>query len=257
MMRRTMVLIGLIVVAAGGGGCRPGGRTPVRSSPQPEAELARAMTQFRRGNFRGAQQQLQRLTFEFGRNQAELAQVRFYLAECYFQTGDRVTAANDFRKVADEFPTSEYAPLALLRAGDANLRLWRRAELDPTYGEIALATYQELAIRFPETDAAARARPHVVRLQNQFADKAYKNGLFYFKRRAWDSAIIYFKEVVANFPGSRRAPDALLRLVDTYRVIGYTPELQETCEHLRRFYPQAVDLNQTCPVSADTAGTRS
>lgn len=245
-------LTGLLLVAAG---CRPG--SAPRTIPQPEGELERALGEFRRGNFRGAQQRLQRLTFEFGRNQPELAKTRFYLAECYFQTGDRLSAATEFRKVADEFPTSEYAPLALLRAGDANLRLWRRAELDPTYGEVALATYQELASRFPDSDAAARARPHVLRLQNQFADKAYKNGLFYFKRKAWDSAIIYFKDVVANFPSARRAPDALLRLVDTYRVIGYTPELQETCAHLRRFYPQAEGLDRSCPVAADTTGTRS
>lgn len=252
MMRSMMWLAGVIVVL----GCRPGAPA-VRAAPAPEGELARAMTMFRNGNFRGAQTLLQRLTFEFSRNQPELAVARFYLAECQFQTGDRVLAASEFRKVADEFPTSEYAPVALLRAGDSNLRLWRRAELDPTYGEVALATYQELAARYPDSDAAARARPHVQRLQNQFAEKTYKNGMFYFRRRAWDSAIIYFKEVIANFPQAQRAPDALLRLVDTYRAIGYTPELQETCVHLRRFYPQAPGLERTCPASADTIGTRS
>lgn len=253
MMRRAMWMAGVIAVVAACSRSAPA----VRNVPAPEAEMARAMAMFRRGNFRGAQNLLQRLTFEFGRNQPELATARFYLAECNFQLGDRVLAASEFRKVADEFPTSEYAPLALLRAGDSNLRLWRRAELDPTYGEVALATYHELATRYPDSDAAARARPHVVRLQNQFAEKAYKNGMFYFRRKAWDSAIIYFKEVIANFPEARRAPDALLRLVDTYRAIGYTPELQETCAHLRRFYPRASGLERSCPASADTTGTRS
>jgi len=179
------------------------------------------------------------------------------MAECYFQTGDRVQAAHEFRKVADEFPTSEYAPLALLRAGDANLRLWRRAELDPTYGETALSIYQELAARYADSDAAARARPHVRRLQNQFAEKTYKNGMFYLRRKAYDSAIIYFKDVIANYPEAKLAPDALLRLVDSYRAIGYTDELKETCDHLRRFYPQATGLGKSCPAPADTTGTSS
>jgi hypothetical protein len=39
----------------------------------------------------------------------------------------------------------------------------------------------------------------------------------------------------------------LLRLVDSYRAIGYSQEVQETCEHLRRFYPNAVRLDRTCP----------
>lgn len=253
-MRGILLLLG-VLLAVGGAGCHRGGRAA--APPQPEAELERAMRLFRRGEFRDAQVMLNRLTFEFGPNQPELALTRFYLAETYFQFGDRIQAATAFRRVADEFPTSEYAPLALLRAGDANLRLWRRAELDPTYGEIALATYQELAGRYPESEAAARARPHVRRLQNQFADKTYKNGLFYLKRKAYDSAIIYFKEVIANFPDARRAPDALLRLVDTYRAIGYSEELQETCAHLRRFYPEAPGTRRSCPAAADTTGTPS
>jgi len=252
MMQRTIGVLAL-VAALGGIACRPG--TRVASTPpavQPEVELERAMRLFRRGEFRKAQLIFQRLTFEFSTTQEELAQARYYLAECNFQIGDYVQAASDFRKVADEFSTTEYAPLALLRAGDANLRLWRRPELDPTYGEAALAIYQELTGRFPDSQAAARARPHVRRLENQFAEKTYKNGMFYLRRKAYDSAIIYFKDVIANFPNAQRASDALLRLVDSYRAIGYTQEIQETCEHLRRFYPNATRLAASCPAVAST-----
>lgn len=249
-MRRTTWMLVLLALAAG---CHRGQGAP--AAVRPETELERALTLFRNGKFRRAQLVLQRLTFEFAPTQPELATVRYHLAECYFQTGDRVQAAHEFRRVADDFAGSEYAPLALLRAGDANLRLWRRPELDPTYGETALSIYQELAGRYPDSDAAARARLHVRRLQNQFGEKTYKNGMFYLRRKAYDSAIIYFKDVIANFPDARRAPDALLRLVDSYRAIGYAEELQETCAHLRRFYPQAPGLDKSCP--ADTTGTPS
>jgi outer membrane protein assembly factor BamD len=250
MMRRMVWMLGLAMLATA---CHHGPR--VQPAIQPEKELERALTMFRHGDFRRAELLLQRLTFEFAPGRAELAKARFYLAECYFQTGDRVQAAHEFRKVADEFPGSEYAPLALLRAGDANLRLWRRAELDPTYGETALSIYQELAARYPDSEAAARARPHLRRLQEQFAEKTYKNGMFYLRRKAYDSAIIYFKDVVANFPDASRAPDALLRLVDSYRAIHYNDELRETCAHLRRFYPRATGLDLSCP--ADTTGAPS
>jgi outer membrane protein assembly factor BamD len=215
------------------------------------------MDLFHHGDYRRAQVILQRVSFELTPGTPELAEVRYYLAETSFQTGDYVQAASDFRKVADEFSTTEFAPLALLRAGDANLRLWHRPELDPAYGETALAIYQELAGRFPDSDAAARARLHVRRLENQFAEKTYKTGMFYLRRKAWDSAIIYFKDVIANYPTSERAPDALLRLVDSYRAIGYKQELRETCEHVRRFYPQATGLDRTCPATADSSATPS
>ena len=250
MMRRMVWILGLATFAVG---CGHAPRPPAVTTP--ERELDGAMALIRRGDFRRAQVVLMRLNFEFTPGQPEAAAARYYLAECAFQLGDRVTAAHEFRKVADEFPATEYAPLALLRSGDANLRLWRRAELDPAYGETALSIYQELTSRYPASEAAARARPHVRRLQNQFAEKAYKNGMFYMRRKAFDSAIIYFKDVIANYPDAALAPDALLRLVDSYRAIGYKDEMQETCAHLRRFYPQATGLAKSCP--ADTTGASS
>jgi outer membrane protein assembly factor BamD len=257
MLQRTIGILLLSGVLAATGAC--GRRSAKAPAPtlDPSVNLERAMKDFHRGSFRRAQTTLQRLTFEFGPGQPQLAQIRYYLAECSFQLGEFVQAASDFRRVADDFSTSEYAPLALLRAGDSNLRLWRRPELDPSYGETALAIYQELAGRYPESDAAARARPHVRRLENEFAEKSYKTGLFYLRRKAFDSAIIYFKDVIANYPGASRAPDALLRLVDSYHAIGYTQELQETCAHLRRYYPNAAQLGHSCPASADSSATPS
>jgi len=242
----TLFAIGVLGLAACHRGRAPGAAPAV----EPSADMKRAMDLFHRGDYRRAQAILQRLTFELPPGDTALAEVRYYTAESWFQTGDYVQAASDFRKVSDEFSTSVYAPLALLRAGDANLRLWRRPELDPSYGETALAIYQELAGRFPDSDAAARARAHVRRLENQFAEKTYKTGIFYMRRKAFDSAIIYFKDVIANYPNAQRAPDALLRLVDSYRAIGYKEELQETCDHLRRFYPKLVGLNRECPAAA-------
>ena len=50
-----------------------------------------------------------------------------------------------------------------------------------------------------------------------------------------------------------RVPDALMRLVDSYRVIGYGDERKETCAHLRRFFPQTEGLDKSCPADSSTA----
>ena len=103
-------MLGLCGLSLGAGACHQ--RARIAPAVQADADLERALTLFRHGDFRRAQMLLQRLTFEFGPGQPELAQVRYYIAECYFQLDDRVQAAQDFRKVADEFPTSEFAPLS-------------------------------------------------------------------------------------------------------------------------------------------------
>jgi hypothetical protein len=44
-----------------------------------------------------------------------------------------------------------------------------------------------------------------------------------------------------------------MKLVTTYRRIGYLEEANETCEHLRRFYGEAEGLNAVCPADSVAA----
>jgi outer membrane protein assembly factor BamD len=219
----------------------------------PDAVIERARELFRQGEFEEAALGFEQVAFEYPMGHPYLAEARYYVGECRFQTGEFLAAAAEFRRVADEHSTTPYAPLALLRAGDAHLRLWRHPELDPTPGSEALAHYQELTGRYPGTDAAARAQLHVARLREWFAEKTYRNGMFYLRRGAYDSAILYFKHLVATWQDTPQAPAALLRLVEIYTVLEYQNERRETCGHLNRFYPQAEGLRDVCPAT-DGAG---
>lgn len=240
--RGGLCLLGWLAIAA----CH---QAPVRIAPTPDQELVAARAAFRRGDFSKALQFYQRLIFEVGPNDSLAPEVHYSLAESYFQTGDHVQAAHEFRQVADQFPTSAYASAALLRAGDANLRMWRRPDLDPTYGEAALAIYQELTGRYPDSQSARRAQLHVRQLREWFADKGYRNGMFYFRRKAWDSAIIYFKDVYASYPETPQAADALFRLADSYQAINYHEELREVCNTLQRYHRDHPGLARRCPAA--------
>jgi outer membrane protein assembly factor BamD len=223
----------------------------VQSNIAPDADTKQIVDEsraaFRHGHFARALVAYRRLQFELGPGDPLTAEARYFAAECSFQLGDLATAALAFQKVAEEFPTSEYAALALLRDGDANRRLWRRPDVDATAGQAALATYQELLGRYPGTDAAARAQLQIRQLNEWFAEKEYKTGMFYVRRKAYDSAIIYFKDIVASYHDTRLVPDALLRLVDTYHAIGYVEERKETCANLRQYYPQTAGIDSRCP----------
>ena len=100
----------------------PVGTVPVAVDRlSPETRLAQAREYVRVGNYLKALPLFQQLTFELGPSQPELAEARYYIGECYFQTRDYVQAIQEYRRTADGFPDSPWAPLALLRAGDANL----------------------------------------------------------------------------------------------------------------------------------------
>ena len=201
---------------------------------------------FRRGAFGNAQAGFQKLTFDLTSRDSLFTQARFFLAETYFGQRDYVIAAREFRRVSDESPESPLAPTALLRAGDANEQLWRRPELDPSSAQTALATWQELQGRYPDSPAAAISFGRIRALNDLFALKEYENGLFYFRRGGFDSAILYFRNLIATYPSSTLVPESFVLLVRSYRAIGYREEDQETCSHLVQYYPTRTDVRELC-----------
>ena len=260
---RPLVLVaGILTLAGCGGGRAPeaGGSSsaiPVQAegaSPREVDSLYRlAEAQIRRGKWGDAVKQLERVLLEFSPGDSRIPQARHFLGEARFAMGSHLEAAREFRRVSDESPNDRLAPDALLRVGDVYTDLWRRPELDPSYGQTALATYQELLNRYANTPAAARAQARIDELQERFAYKEYRAALFYFRLKAYDSAILYLKGVVATYPKASIAPDALIKLVEAYRRLGYQEDVQETCGYLRRFHPDAMRGRTACP--ADTAGT--
>jgi outer membrane protein assembly factor BamD len=260
---RSLVLAaGTLVIAGCGGGRSP--EAASSSSPIPvERESASAQevdslyrlaeSRIRHGKWGDAVEDLERVLLEFSPGDSRIPQARYFLAEAKLAIGSHLEAAREFRRVSDETPNDRLAPDALLRVGDVYTDLWRRPELDPSYGQTALATYQELLNRYANTPAAARAQQRINDLQERFAYKEYRAALFYFKLKAYDSAILYLKDVVATYPRASVAPDALLKLVEAYRRLGYQEDVKETCGYLRRFHPNA--LRGRSPCQTDTAGT--
>lgn len=241
------------MVAAAAGAVACGGGFNPDQYPSPVALFDAAKSAYQAGNCSGAVKGFSRAVFELPPRDPRVAEARYLLGECQIEDGQFLDASRELRRAADDFPGHEVAPTALMRSGDALARLWKRAELDPTYGEQALSVYSEVLTRYPNSSAAALTRTRVTELGDRFAMKDLKNGDFYYRIKAFDSAIIYYRSVITSWPQSRHAPTALMKLVETYRRIGYEEEAIETCAHLRRFYAEAKGLADVCPV--DTATT--
>ena len=252
MMRWTVALVGLGVMACGRGN-QAGTPAPETQAATPaliDSLWTESMGFFRNGKWSKASVSLERFLLETPATDRRTAQAHFYLAETYFATGDQLRAAREFRVVSDGSPNDSLAPEALMRAGDAYADLWRRPELDPTYGQQALATYQEFLNRFAGSRVEPRVRERVAFLENKFADKSFKAALYYVRLKAYDSAILYLRDLLATYPRSTVAPEALTRLVEAYRSIGYAEEIKETCGYFRTNHPNAPSLDRVCP--ADT-----
>jgi outer membrane protein assembly factor BamD len=222
--------------------------TPVSASPATVDSLWRETeAAVRHGKWGDATKFLDRLLLEFQPGDPRIARAHFYLGEAYYAEGRHLEATREFRKASDETPNDPIAPDALLRLGDVYADLWRRPELDPTYGQTSLATYQELLNRYPSSPAAKRAQARMNDLNERFAYKAYRSAMYYFRLKAYDSAILYFKDLVANYPKAAIVPDALVKLVQAYKTLGYREDVQETCGYIQRFHPRTPGAKEVCP----------
>jgi len=199
------------------------------------------------GKWGDAQKLLDRINLEFSPGDPRVGRAHYYLGEALFAQNRQLEAAREFRRASDETPNDPIAPEALLRLGDVYADLWRRPELDPTYGQTALSTYQELMNRYPGSSAAKRGQLRIAELNERFATKEFKAGMFYFRLKAYDSAILYLKDVVATYPKAAIVPEALVKLVQAYKALGYREDVQETCGYIRRFHPRAPQVGEVCP----------
>lgn len=254
--KKLLVLVLATLVACGGGrapdsgSAAPAPVAPTGASAATIDSLWRQGEQaIRLGKWADAEKLLDRALLEFAPGDSRIARAHFLLGEARFAQNRHLEAAREFRRASDDTPNNPIASEALLRLGDVYADLWRRPELDPSYGQTALATYQELSNRYPGSPAVKRAQQRITELNERFATKAYKAALYYFRLKAYDSAILYLKDLVATYPKTTVVPEALIKLVQAYRALGYREDVQETCEYIRRFHPRAPKANEFCPTN--------
>jgi outer membrane protein assembly factor BamD len=250
------------------GGCLPFGlgkgdpkpappvETPETTAKRADSLFKAGSAQFRAGRWGNAAKTLDRAVLIMNYDDPRRPLAHFMMGEIFMAQDNQLQAVRELRRVADEGGADSLAADALLRAGDAYAALWRKPELDPTYGETALATYREVQQRYEGTSAARRAGGRINALQEQFAAKEYRTALFYYRLKAYDSAILSLRNVVATWPRTRVVPDALVKLVETYSKLEYQEDLIESCKYIARFFPDtAPRVAPVCP-AAEPAGTR-
>lgn len=233
-----------LALAAAIAACAPAWR--VGNYTSHDALFRAALAQYEKRNWNNAVEGFERLTIELPARDTLLPRSYFYLALAHEKRKEHLLAAQTFMRLAESFPGDTLADDAMLRAGRAYGRLWRKPALDAQYGEIALRTLQTFLAAFPSSPLRPEAEAEIARLEQWFATKDYESGMHYLRRRAYDSAIIYFEDIVEKYPGTPRARDAYLRLAEVYDRIRYREDMREICETLRTRYPGDSEVRERC-----------
>jgi outer membrane protein assembly factor BamD len=168
-------------------------------------------------------------------------EARLRLAEGYFGKKEYITAGNEFSRLAADFPAGPYADDARFKVCQAYYELSPKTQLDQQYTRAAYDHCQSLIAYFPDSEFAPRAREMSAELRNKLAEKEFQAGEFYFKRGAFDSAIIYYDTTLRDYAESAQSPRALSRLIEIYKALGYKEEEAAARQRLLTDYPTSPE----------------
>lgn len=245
-MRNRRLIVAAVLAAILTAACSRGFR--VTSFPAPASLYAASLAEYNNEKWNNAITGFERLTLDLAARDTLLPLAHWYLASAHEQRGEHILAATGYSRLAESFPDDTLSDDALFQSGESYLRLWRRPDLDPQYGTLAQLQYRQLLGIYPDSPFAVRADSQMLRIDDLFAAKDYGIGLYYTKRRGFDSAILMFKSVVKDYPNTPHARLALIRMVETYRrPLNYKEEADETCATLRAAYPDDAEVQKTCP----------
>jgi len=222
--------------------------------PTNESLYAAGLQEYDKHHWGNAVLVFEKLTNDLPARDTLLPRAYWYLAHSHEHERDYLLAAQSYTRLYESFPDDTLADEGAIQAARAYRRLWRRPNLDATYGETALATYSTALGLYGTTMSAAQSdsiKREMAELDQWFATKNYETGMFYLRRKAYDSGILYFKYVVERWPNAPRARDALLRLAESYKAIRYREDLSETCTKLRAGYPGDREIPLVCGATAD------
>ena len=100
--------------------------------------------------------------------------------------------------------------------------------------------FEELIRRYPESRYAADARLKLDLINDQLAGKEMEVGRYYQRSGNWLASVNRFREVVDKYQTTTHAPEALMRLTESYLALGIPDEAVKSAAVLGRNYPGTV-----------------
>ena len=210
-----------------------------------------AETEMAEGNPDNAVEVLERLHLNFG-DWPRLPDAGLLLADAHFADEEYLTARSEYRRFLDRFAAHPRAAEAAVGECRSLAQLVPHPQRDQTYTEEAISVCGNVVIDYAGTAQAAEAQEIRSGLRFTMAEKEYLNGNHYFRRRQYDSAIIYFQFVIDLYPETEFAPRALLGLLRSNEAIGYADLADEARTRLLEEYPDSPEATE-----ARTAGNAS
>lgn len=184
----------------------------------------------------------------------------------YYAANDHTKSIDSARRFLSIHPGNRDAPYALYLIGLNYYEQISDVTRDQAITRQALDSLGELVRRYPNTAYAEDARLKIDLVRDHLAGKEMEIGRFYQRRAQWLASVIRFRTVIDEYQTTSHAPEALMRLTESYLALGLPEEARRSAAVLgvnypsSRWYQRAYSLVQrhapeTAAAPSETGGT--
>ena len=143
-------------------------------------------------------------------------EARYYQAESLFklkQYSDAISSYERFLQYSDDNTKNEFCRF---RICECYYNISNKHNRDQSNNDIALETLQMFIDDFSNSKFLDMAEEFILDLRLRKAEKLYETGRLYLKEKEFDSAIIYFNNVIDNYYDTNYADEARISIVFLY-----------------------------------------
>lgn len=143
---------------------------------------------------------------EYGRK------AQFQLGLAHKKKGAMKEAIAAFQKYIDNYPTAALVSEAYFQIAEISYRRSIRRNNDRKLFQEATQNLRDFLRRYPDTADTERINEMLLNLANRDAQSIYDIAMYYEQASYLDSAIVYYKDVVKQYPNTQWAEKARKRL---------------------------------------------
>ncbi len=121
-------------------------------------------------------------------------------------------AEEEFNKVVSRYPSSEWAPAAKFQIASCRSSLSKGPDYDQGAAQEAKEKFEEFVREHPDAVLSLDAEKNIRGIREKEAESNFNIARFYEKQRAFDSARIYYNDIIDNYPDTSWASQSVARL---------------------------------------------
>lgn len=202
-----------------------------------EARISQALKRYEKGRYSSVQ-----LALEDARTQCSgspvMDTVLFYLGMSNLQMKNYIEARTEFQRLVQDFPGSPFFDEAKFRIAYTVLKQSSRYDRDQKETNEALSLFDRLIEMYPNSAFIDSAIFYRKEAYEKLAFKEFKNAQFYEKVNEYESAVVYYRSFMSEYPDSKLYDQAQYNSIVLLKKLD---RIQEAKELLSEFLEKGKD----------------